>query len=94
MPHLDSISTDPAKLNLVLQGIILGSPHDVSVQLNGNSLGDVSFTGQAKGRFRASIPPGMLREGSNTLTLTSQDGDYDTSLVQSIQITYPHTYTG
>ncbi len=92
VPHLDQTSTQPAKLDLTLQGIILGFPHDVNIQLNGSSLGDVTFTGQAKGRFRASIPPGMLREGANTVTLTSQDGDYDSSLVQSIQITYPHTY--
>jgi uncharacterized repeat protein (TIGR01451 family) len=92
IPHLDPTSTEPAKLDLTLQGIILGFPHDVNLQLNGNSLGDVTFTGQAKGRFRTSIPPGMLREGANTVTLTAQDGDYDTSLVQSIQITYPHTY--
>jgi uncharacterized repeat protein (TIGR01451 family) len=94
VPHLDKNSTEPAKLEVVLQGIILGFPHNVTITLNGtSSLGDVTFTGQDKGRFRASLPPGLLHEGDNTLTLTAQGGDYDTSLVQSIRITYPHSYT-
>ncbi len=38
------------------------------------------------------LPPGLLQEGDNTVTFTSQDGEYDLSLVQSIRITYPHTY--
>jgi uncharacterized repeat protein (TIGR01451 family) len=92
VPHLDKNSTETAKLDVTLQGIILGIPHDVNIALNGNSMGDVTFTGQAKGRFRAMIPPGMLHEGANTVTLTSQNGLFDTSLVQSIQITYPHAY--
>jgi len=92
VPHLDRNSTDLAKLDVTLQGVILGFPHDVTVVLNGTSLGDVTFTGQDKGRFRASLPPGILRDGVNTVTLTSQDGQYDLSLVQSIQVTYPHAY--
>jgi uncharacterized repeat protein (TIGR01451 family) len=93
LPHIDKTSTDPAKIDITLQGVILGFPHDVSISLNGTSLGDVTFTGQVKGRLRANIPPGTLHEGENTVTLTSEDGEYDLSLVQSIQITYPHTYT-
>src|SRR5260370_3808451 len=93
VPHLDKNSTDLAKLDVTLQGVILGFPHDVTIALNGASLGDVTFTGQDKGRFRSSLPPGTLRDGVNTVTLTSQDGQYDLSLVQSIQITYPHSYT-
>ncbi len=38
------------------------------------------------------IPPGVLQAGSNTVTLTAQNGDYDTSLVDYIRITYPHLY--
>jgi uncharacterized repeat protein (TIGR01451 family) len=93
VPHLDQTSNELPKLEVVLQGIILGFPHDVTITLNGASLGDATFTGQDKGKFRVSLPPGTLREGVNTVTLTAQDGEYDTSLVQSIQITYPHSYT-
>ncbi|MGB8832158.1 MAG: C25 family cysteine peptidase [Candidatus Sulfotelmatobacter sp.] len=90
--HLDTASTEAANLDVVLQGIILAFPHDVTVALNGTSLGDLTFTGQAKGKFHIEIPPGLLQEGANTVTLTAQDGEYDTSLVQSIRLRYPHTY--
>jgi uncharacterized repeat protein (TIGR01451 family) len=91
-PHLDKNSTDPANLEVVLQGVILGFPHDVAITMNGTALGDVTFAGQAKGRLRVTVPPGILQDGENTVTLTAQDGEYDTSLVQSIRITYPHLY--
>ncbi len=92
LPRLDTTSTLAARLDAVLQGVITAFPHDVTVVLNGTSLGDVVFTGQDKGRLIVTIPPGVLLAGSNTVTLTSQNGDYDTSLVDYIRITYPHLY--
>src|SRR5205807_2498383 len=91
-PHLDKTSTEPVHLEVSLQGIIAGFPHDVSVVLNGTSVGDVTFTGQAKGTLRVSVPPGLLLEGANTVTLTGQNGLYDISLVDYIRIAYPHLY--
>jgi uncharacterized repeat protein (TIGR01451 family) len=91
-PHLDSNSTQPARFEVALQGVIVGFPHDVKVSLNGNAVGDVTFIGQAKGTLIVNLPPGTLLEGNNTVTLTAQNGDYDTSLVESIRITYPHLY--
>jgi uncharacterized repeat protein (TIGR01451 family) len=92
-PNLDASSTWPGTLNLTLQGVIQGFPHDVSVALNGTVLGDVTFTGQQKGRFHASLPPGLLQPGKNTITLIAQNGEYDTSLVSDIRVVYPHLYT-
>ena len=79
-------------LEVTLQGIILAVPHDVTVALNGTTLGDLTFTGQSQGTFRATLPPGLLQEGPNTVTLTAQDGEYDTSLIESIRIKYQHSY--
>jgi uncharacterized repeat protein (TIGR01451 family) len=90
-PHFDANAVQPSRLEVVLQGVIIGFPHDVQVALNGSILGDVTFTGQEKGRLTVTIPSGLLQP-TNTVTLTAQDGDYDTSLVQSIRITYPHKY--
>jgi uncharacterized repeat protein (TIGR01451 family) len=90
--HLDETATTPARLDVVLQGVITGVPHEVAVVLNGTTLGDVAFTGQDKGRYQVNIPPGLLLDGANTVTLTSQNGEYDTSLVDYIRIVYPHTY--
>ncbi|MFZ0734923.1 MAG: C25 family cysteine peptidase [Candidatus Sulfotelmatobacter sp.] len=92
VPHFDTTSTQAAHLEVSLQGIISGFPHDVSLVLNGTPLGDVTFTGQDKGNLSLDIPTGVLLSGSNTVTLTAQNGDYDTSLVNYIRITYPHRY--
>jgi len=91
-PQLDTTSTRAARLEVSLQGVIVGFPHDVAVVLNGTNLGDVTFTGQDKGKLTIDIPPGVLQPSSNTVTLTAQNGDYDTSLVDYIRITYPHRY--
>jgi uncharacterized repeat protein (TIGR01451 family) len=91
-PNFNASSTQPATLDVALQGVIKGFPHDVSVALNGTVLGDVTFTGQQLGKFHVSLPPGVLQAGSNTITLTAQNGEYDTSLVSDIRITYPHLY--
>ncbi len=92
VPHLDTASTQPARLEVMLQGVIVGFPHDVQVALNGTPVGDVIFTGQHKGRLGLNLPTGLLQDGNNTVTLTAQNGDYDTSLVQWIRIAYPHLY--
>ena len=92
VPHLNTTSTQAPRLEVVLQGVITAFPHDVQVVLNGTALGDVTFTGQAKGTLSVTIPPGVLQSGSNTVTLTAQNGEYDTSLVDYIRITYPHLY--
>ncbi len=92
VPNLDSNSTGPAKLEVILQGIILGFPHDVAIALNGAPLGNLTFTGQDKGKFAVTLPLGLLQQGNNIVTLTAQSGEYDTSLLQSIRISYPHSY--
>ena len=92
VPHLDTNSTQTAQLEVSLQGIITGYPHDVQVALNGTNLGDIVFTGQAQGTMKMPIPPGVLLPWSNTVTLTALNGDYDTSLVNYIRITYAHKY--
>jgi uncharacterized repeat protein (TIGR01451 family) len=91
-PHFDTNSTQAAQLELSLQGVILGFPHDVAVSLNGTILGDVTFIGQDKGKVTFDVPPGVLRPWGNTITLTAQNSDYDTSLVDYIRITYPRRY--
>jgi len=91
-PHVDMTSPQQARLQVVLQGIIVGYPHDVQVAVNGTTVGDVTWTGQDKGTLNVVVPTGVLQNWTNTVTLTAQNGDYDTSLIQSIRVTYPHTY--
>ena len=42
--------------------------------------------------FVTSLDPSLALDGTNTVTLTSLDGDNDVSAVQSIQLQYMHTF--
>jgi uncharacterized repeat protein (TIGR01451 family) len=90
-PHVSATANSVPRMEVVLQGVGDGVPHDVTVALNGLSVGDISFTGQAKGRLRVDLPPAILLD-TNTVTLTAQDGDADISLVDHITITYPQSF--
>jgi uncharacterized repeat protein (TIGR01451 family) len=92
-PNFDATSTDPARVEVILQGVILGFPHNVAIALNGATLGNLTYTGEAKGTFQINLPPGVLQNGDNTVTFTAQGGEYDTSLLQSVRIQYPRHYT-
>jgi uncharacterized repeat protein (TIGR01451 family) len=83
----------PAQLEVVLQGVVADTPHDVHVNLNGVTVGDVTFNGQSLGKLDIEVPVNLLVAGNNTVTLTAQDGDNDISLVDHITLTYPHSYT-
>ncbi len=37
--HLDTTSTEPVRLQVILQGVVLGIPHDVTIALNGTIAG-------------------------------------------------------
>lgn len=88
--HRDSTSSQPLTLNLTLQGVTDGQQHSVLVQFNGSTLGTFSFYGQILAS--QSFPIDTTLDGTNTVTLTALEGDNDISVVQSIQLQYPHTY--
>jgi peptidase C25-like protein len=85
-------SSIPEELDVTLQGVTDGQPHSVSVVLNGASLGTMSFSSQSNVANTFSISPGLLQDGTNTVTLAALDGDNDISLVQSITLHFPHSY--
>jgi uncharacterized repeat protein (TIGR01451 family) len=91
--HFDANSSVPATLSVTLQGVTQGQDHRVDVDLNGVPLGEMDFSGQANSTNTFSVSAGSLQTGSNTVTLTSLDGDMDVSLVQSIELTYAHAYS-
>lgn len=90
--HLDPNSGIAPSLEVALQGVTDGQPHSVSVELNGVSIGTLSFTGQAAATNTFPVSSSQLVEGTNTVTLTALDGENDVSLVQSIALHYAHTY--
>jgi hypothetical protein len=80
-----------AQLDVRLQGVTT-VPHQVRVQLNGSNVGYVSFNGQAEGTGRFTVAPSLLKEGQNQILLTSLGTSSDISLVNSVRLTYPHSY--
>lgn len=86
-------ATEDAKLHVVLQGVTFGVSHDVQISLNGSVIGDLQFDGQNEGSTDLNVPFSQLHDGDNTITLTAQNGETDISLVNYIDLTYPHTYT-
>jgi hypothetical protein len=85
-------SLQNANLRIVLQGATDGQAHDVTVTLNGVTLGALNFVGQIENAANFDVPAGTLREGANTVTLTAQNGENDISVVDYIQLAYPRTY--
>jgi hypothetical protein len=90
-PHVSTATNPSPRLEVVLQGVGDSVPHDVSVSLNGATVGHVTFTGQAQGKLRVDLPPSLLLD-SNTITLSAEDGDSDISLVDHITLSYPRRF--
>jgi hypothetical protein len=88
-----NIASGEGKLALALQGVTDGQQHTVTVMLNGSTLGELNFANQSEGREEFQIPSGVLANGSNTITLLAQGGDNDFSLVNTIDLSFPHTFT-
>jgi hypothetical protein len=89
--HLDLAASEDALVEVVLQGGTNVS-HRVEVSLNNHEVGEVVFEGQSKGLFQVEVPQSLLLEGDNLVTLIPQGGEMDVSLVDSIRLTYWHTY--
>ena len=91
--HYDPSSSIPAQITITLQGVTAGQPHSVTVAVNGSSVGVLNFNGQDNFSSTFPVQQGSLQNGTNTVTLTALNGDSDTSLVQSIVLNFPHSYT-
>jgi hypothetical protein len=94
--NLDVSASSEALLEISLQGVTdipdSSQDHTVAVSINGNALNPIVFDGQELMKQQFQIPHSWLAEGQNTVTLTAQGGAQDVSLVESIRITYSHTY--
>src|SRR6266568_3736020 len=91
--NVSNLVNGDGTLEVALQGVTLGQQHNVSVMLNGATLGNVNFVDQEEGKARFQIPAGVLANGTNTITLTAQQGDNDLSVVDYINVSFPHSFT-
>jgi uncharacterized repeat protein (TIGR01451 family) len=89
---ISNLAGGGGNLAIVLQGVTQNQQHDVTVMLNGATLGEVTFAGQQEGKAELAIPDGVLTNGANTISLISQQGANDLSLVDTIDVSFPHSY--
>jgi hypothetical protein len=89
--HLDRNPAEVAQLRIALQGVSV-APHSVGVALNGSPVGTLTFRDQTAGTATLAVPDAVLQEGQNLLTLTVEGGADDVSVVDNVELTYPHTY--
>jgi Peptidase family C25 len=89
--HLDQNAAGGGQLRLALQGVS-NAPHNVVVALNGSQVGTVTFTDQTVGVATLAVPITTVQEGQNLLTLTVEGGEGDVSVVDVVELSYPHTY--
>jgi hypothetical protein len=89
--HLDSGASGSSPLQVTLQGATAG-PHAVTVTLNGAAVGNMTFSDPTNSSATFEVPNSSLQEGSNTLGLTVTGETSDTSVVDTVQLTYPHSY--
>jgi uncharacterized repeat protein (TIGR01451 family) len=88
--NVDASGTSPT-LEVALQGATL-LPHLVQVSFNGRNLGTIEFYGQGTGRTSFPMPLSALRSGANDVTIVAVGGSSDISFLDTIRLTYPHTY--
>jgi uncharacterized repeat protein (TIGR01451 family) len=91
--HFDASSAQPLTLDVALQGVTDAQQHRVAVQLNGSTLGEVDFFGMVPAVQTFTVEPSLLVRGTNTVTLAALEGDNDVSVVKSVALHYPHTYS-
>ena len=89
-PHPDFGAGGTATLTVSLMGF--SDQHAVTVTLNGNLAGVVSWSGLALGQASFPVPVSWLVVGTNTVALNGATGD-DISGVDFVQLDYQHAYT-
>ncbi len=89
--NLNDIATDSrqtATVGIDLQGLTTVS-HQVSVLLNGVSLGQINFYLYNRTEWMVTIPLSRLVEGTNTITLQALGGSSDVNIIEAVRISYP-----
>lgn len=91
LQHVDASAAGGGTLEVALQGVTQVA-HLVEVQINGVRAGTLSFNGQDQGVAKLAVSQSAIKEGVNTVRLSSQGGQSDISLVDYLRLTYWHSY--
>lgn len=89
--NIERTSTAPVQLTVSLQGVSLGS-HQVNVLVNGTFAGLISFSDQSSTIQTLSFPGAWLVDGDNLIKVVPTSPNIDTSLVDYVRVTYPHSF--
>ena len=81
-------SRETATVRVDLQGLT-AVLHQVSVLLNGVSIGQVNFAYYDRIEWTTNVAVSRLIEGTNTITLQSLGGSQDINITEAARITYP-----
>jgi predicted extracellular nuclease len=92
LEHLAAQSGEQAVLEVTLQGVT-ASLHKVGILLNGAAVSTALFDGQESYTVRVNVATASLKEGDNVISLAAQGGDTDISLIDTVRVTYPHSFT-
>jgi hypothetical protein len=89
--HPDPAPPGEALLEVSLLGATTGS-HHVKVLFNNDEVGEIVFEGQSLGGLKVEVSHSEIREGENLVSLIPEGGEMDLSLLDTIRLTYWHTY--
>jgi hypothetical protein len=89
--NVNLAATEEALLEVALQGVTTVG-HRVGVMLNNIQLGEMEFISQSAGSATFSVAHSLLKEGANDVSLVSLNGGSDLSLIDTLRLTYEHTY--
>lgn len=87
--NLDTSYGGNATVDLQIQGGTDGL-HIVDVNLDGHPLGTITLGGVNSQGGTFTLPNSWLANGTNNLTLTSRNGDWDVSVLARARLTYQH----
>jgi hypothetical protein len=90
LKNRDAGASFPAQVAVTLQGVSLNS-HRVSVKLNGQTIGEITYANRDQQTFTTTVAQSQLLEGQNTVTLQSADGS-DVNLVAAVRISYARSF--
>jgi len=93
LKNVDTAFAGTALLRVSLQGVTeFAGPvdHQVQVRVNGVEVGRFTFDGRERGVGIFSIQHSLLREQGNDITMVSEAGSGDVSLLDYIRLTYQH----
>jgi hypothetical protein len=89
--NIETTSPAPAQLQVNLQGVSFET-HQVRVFVNSSLAGTIIFPDETQASQTFAIPTSWLVEGDNAVKLAPVGSSHDTSVMESLRVSYPHSF--